>query len=121
MISVPFSDSEIAFLAQVVKSNLALKSRQGISDPAAAVLANKLVFLALAMRPGERFYVQIGKAADVESQKDDDIKFNWQEEATDEHLSFDPRDPISPDEVVWMSREIESGDMTPEEFLRRSA
>ncbi len=46
----------------------------------------------------------------------------WVRDATDEHAhNFDPADPITQAEVLWMWREIESGDMTPDEFLRRSA
>ena len=128
MYSVPLTDSELAFLAQLLKSNTTVKRLSGIIDTGAEKLLNKMVFSAMACKPGGRLYLEIGgqemdKTPDTIPDKKEDGIPGWIDAALNEHLlAIDLHDPISPDEAAWMLRELASSDMDyPAEFLRRTA
>lgn len=116
-----FNDRELSYLAQLMAATpgCQLERLSGALGPNLR-LANKISIIVMNMKVGQTVRVPIPEMGEMDEAKD--ISYDWHTRATDEHLSvYDPNDPITSNEVDWMSREINSGDMTPDEFLRRSA
>jgi len=127
------TDHELSRLAALLEIHM---NASVYRDPAIAqrdiMTAQKLSYLLAMMRQkGRRAIVidttkELGmnekpQTENVTESPDTDSRPQWILDATDEHAcNYDPNDPLTPDEVIWMAREIGSGDMTSDELLRRS-
>jgi len=127
-IIISLTGHELAYLGDLIGRELYGVPHSLPAIKAKMTLANKFHYLLGELSRTETFAVTVN-VAEGKTMSDkttfaepEDDRPDWLTRATDEHAaSFDPNDPITAEEVIWMFREIESGDMTPEEFLRRTS